>query len=235
MVALRVVVVLCLVLAALSPRPARACGNAVGSPEIDALSAANRALEREDFESARRLAARAEASPDSLPGQVEHARRIIALSHARDEEASTDARLRAIDILREIRRQEPRSDVRSASDLGEALARLPSTAEEARSLLEPLARRDLLGSPHAYLALARVAEDDATRSMALRRCAVIAEDEGMCRVSILSVARRDRIGARALGAVLALLAVVTGGAVLLGLARQWRRRSRSLLAAETSA
>ena len=62
-----------------------------------------------------------------------------------------------------------------AVDLGEALTMLPHTRAEGKKLLENLDRRDLMGSPYGYLALARVraesGEADASRA-AIERCKV---------------------------------------------------------------
>ncbi len=70
-----------------------------------------------------------------------------------------------------------------AADLGEALAMQPHTRSEAKTLLESLDRRDLLGSPHAYRALAKLrAEDgeaDASR-VALDRCRIRAKRPETC-------------------------------------------------------
>jgi hypothetical protein len=70
-----------------------------------------------------------------------------------------------------------------AADLGEALAMQPHTRAEAKKLLESLDRRDLLGSAHAYRALAKLrAEDgeaDASR-VALDRCRMRAKRPETC-------------------------------------------------------
>lgn len=62
-----------------------------------------------------------------------------------------------------------------AADLGEALALRPHSRVEAKTLLESLDRRDLLGSAYAYRALAKLraedGESDASR-VALERCRV---------------------------------------------------------------
>lgn len=74
-----------------------------------------------------------------------------------------------------------------AVDLGEALTMLSHTRAEGKKLLEDLDRRDLMGSPYGYLALARVraaaGEADASRA-AIERCKVRAVRPEACIVPL---------------------------------------------------
>ena len=74
-----------------------------------------------------------------------------------------------------------------AVDLGEALTMLSHTRAEGKKLLESLDRRDLLGSPYGYLALARVraeaGEVDASRA-AIERCKVRTDRAETCVVPL---------------------------------------------------
>ena len=69
------------------------------------------------------------------------------------------------------------------TQLGEALSRLESGREEARTLLESLAQRDLIASPEGYKALAELRMehgDSAGRELAMKRCESMAADSKVC-------------------------------------------------------
>ncbi len=71
----------------------------------------------------------------------------------------------------------------ATADLAEAQTSLARTRATGIATLEDLDRRDLLGSPHAYLALARArnAQGDAGGMLAaVRRCAMMSTDRKLC-------------------------------------------------------
>jgi len=72
------------------------------------------------------------------------------------------------------------------TQLGEALAQVDGGHEEARTLLESLAARDLIGSPQGYRALAELrlqTGDEAGRILAMKRCESMAATNKICGVS----------------------------------------------------
>ncbi|HET7539285.1 MAG TPA: hypothetical protein VFK05_05415 [Polyangiaceae bacterium] len=72
------------------------------------------------------------------------------------------------------------------TDLGEALAKLPDGRDEARTILESLAARDLIGSPQGYKALAELRlqrGDEAGQKLAMKRCESMAATSAVCRSS----------------------------------------------------
>jgi hypothetical protein len=74
-------------------------------------------------------------------------------------------------------------DPAARTELAEALARVDTTREEARHILEDLAGRDLITSPEGYAALADLREragDDAGRRAALERCKTMAHGGVTC-------------------------------------------------------
>jgi predicted Zn-dependent protease len=89
----------------------------------------------------------------------------------------------AIQSLREIDQKRP-NDPAVQADLGEALSKVPHGQEEALTILQRLAGKDLMGSPHAYAALAklRTAHGDAPGAeAALKRCEEMARGQGICK------------------------------------------------------
>jgi hypothetical protein len=84
--------------------------------------------------------------------------------------------------LREIDKAK-NSEPASRTELAEALARIDATRDEARSILEDLAKRDLITSPEGYAALASLREragDDAGKRAALERCRSMAHGATVC-------------------------------------------------------
>jgi len=74
-------------------------------------------------------------------------------------------------------------DVALKTDLAEAMARIPEQRAEARTILEELARRDLIASPEGYAALAslRSQSGDADgQKLALKRCEAMAKSQDAC-------------------------------------------------------
>lgn len=74
-------------------------------------------------------------------------------------------------------------DVGLKTDLAEAMARVPAHRVEARSILEDLAKRDLIASPEGYAALAalrRETGDVNGQKLALQRCEAMAKSQDAC-------------------------------------------------------
>lgn len=120
------------------------------------------------------------------------ARRVFALAVVRmngASPASASAATRAanldwaVSVLRELDRTRP-NDPAVQADLGEALSKVPATHGEALLLLSRLAERDLMGSPHAFTALASLRADEGDRAAAeaaVQRCETISRHPGLCR------------------------------------------------------
>jgi hypothetical protein len=88
----------------------------------------------------------------------------------------------AIETLRALDEKRV-NDPRAQADLAEARTRLGRTRAAAVKVLEDLDQRDLLGSPFAYLALARArraAGDDGGSQAAIRRCSMMSSDKRRC-------------------------------------------------------
>jgi hypothetical protein len=76
-----------------------------------------------------------------------------------------------------------KDDTSVETDLAEALSRVDAHKQEAREILERLAKRDLVASPEGYAALARLrkqAGDAAGTKLALERCQAMAEKGAVC-------------------------------------------------------
>jgi hypothetical protein len=69
------------------------------------------------------------------------------------------------------------------TDLGEALSKVDGGTDEARSLLESLAARDLVATPEGYKALAELRSqrgDDRGQQLAMKRCESMASSAKVC-------------------------------------------------------
>ncbi|HYQ41495.1 MAG TPA: hypothetical protein VER11_06000 [Polyangiaceae bacterium] len=69
------------------------------------------------------------------------------------------------------------------TELGEALSKLDGGQDEARTILESLAARDLIGSAQGYKALAELRlqkGDDAGQKLAMKRCESMASTSKVC-------------------------------------------------------
>lgn len=72
------------------------------------------------------------------------------------------------------------------TELGEALSRLDTGKDEARTLLESLAARDLVATPQGYKALAELRQqkgDEAGQQLAMKRCESMAASSKVCESS----------------------------------------------------
>lgn len=89
----------------------------------------------------------------------------------------------AAQSLREIDQKRP-NDPTVQADLGEALAKLPNSQPEAMKILQGLAQKDLMGSPHAYAALAKLRTEKGDTEGALaaiKRCEEMSKSPGICK------------------------------------------------------
>jgi hypothetical protein len=124
--------------------------------------------------------------------------RVFALAVARSNGAITEASLGiptktdwapagnlawAVQSLREIDQKRP-NDPAVQADLGEALSMVAHAKDEALTILQRLAEKDLMGSPHAYAALAKLRTahgDTAGAEAAVKRCEAMARGQGICK------------------------------------------------------
>ncbi|MBX3216591.1 MAG: hypothetical protein KF850_31435 [Labilithrix sp.] len=89
----------------------------------------------------------------------------------------------AVQSIREIDAKRP-NDPTVQADLGEALSKLPHGQKESMTILQGLAQKDLMGSPHAYAALARLRSeqgDAAGAQAAIKRCEEMSKTPGVCK------------------------------------------------------
>ena len=94
----------------------------------------------------------------------------------------------AVQSLRELDAKRP-NDPTVQADLGEALSKLPHGQAEGLAILSKLAQKDLMGSPHAYAALAKMLSeqgDMAGAEAAVKRCEEMSKSPGVCRPRVPS-------------------------------------------------
>jgi len=184
------------------PSTAHACGMSVRmeqlqprpTPPIEISNAEKAANEGASLVAARKVLSvfpqirSATAGHDPLETR---ALRVLAVSIARSESAVQPGWSRFADLswaeqaMREIDAKRP-NDPSVQADLGEVLSRIPTKRDEAMKLLSQLAESDLMGSPHAYAALARLRSqrgDEAGSALALQRCVTMAgaNHQSVCR------------------------------------------------------
>lgn len=101
-----------------------------------------------------------------------------------DAEWTPNANLEwALQAIREIDAKRP-NDPTVQADLGEALSKLPQHQAEALKILQGLAQKDLMGSPHAYAALAKLRTetgDSTGAEAAVKRCEEMSKVPGVCK------------------------------------------------------
>jgi hypothetical protein len=139
---------------------------------------------------------------------VERAQRVLALAAARHDGAlpiarevpehaqgawrGKEAEQRAenvewsVDRLRAIAKVKE-NDPGSETDLAEALSHLDGGKKEARTILERLAKTDLITSPEGYAALAQLraeSGDAAGEQVAMQRCERMARSASVCRAGV---------------------------------------------------
>jgi predicted Zn-dependent protease len=101
---------------------------------------------------------------------------------AKSDEERASRMVSALKALRALHDQSP-DNVTMEGDLGEALAAVPGNEEEALEVLSKLADKDLLGSPQAYSALARLRFQQGLvkKSVeAMQRCNAMAGGADIC-------------------------------------------------------
>jgi hypothetical protein len=166
-------------LAFCTPSIASACGSAVEmvrptpSP-AQMVASAEKVLEVSPAEAARVIN---KAFPDIravVPGAnavATRALRVLAVATIRSSAKAEDLSW-AIQALRDID-QVKKNDPAVQADLGEALSKTDKGRTEALSILSKLADKDLMGSPHAYAALAKLRQekgDAAGAQAAMTKC-----------------------------------------------------------------
>jgi hypothetical protein len=169
--------------------PANACENATASefPAVKQLRRAEEALDDGDVERSRTLASEVAEGKVHLPFSMRddlksRATRIVALSWIRDPKAMPRDIEKATEMLRVDLAARETPDAARQADLGEAYARAGQD-EAAYQMLRGLDEKDLIGSPYAYAALARVAAkrgDHGRADLARRRCSQISSNAAIC-------------------------------------------------------
>ena len=106
----------------------------------------------------------------------------------------------AVQSLREVDQKRP-NDPTVQADLGEALSKTASGQAEALKILQGLAQKDLMGSPHAYAALAKLRTqtgDSAGAEAAIKRCEEMSKTPGVCKpVAPSSPSSKPSVAAKA--------------------------------------
>jgi hypothetical protein len=164
-------------LAFCTPSIANACVSAVRlarpSPTTTVASA-EKVLEVSPAEAARVVKENFPNIRSVVPGAdpiTTRALRVLAVATVRSNANAEDLAW-AVQKLRDIEKVKP-NDPAVQADLGEALSKLPSGKTEAFAILSKLADKDLMGSPHAYAALATLKQekgDAAGAQAAMNRC-----------------------------------------------------------------
>ena len=201
-----------LVIAFAVPAPALACGGAIVMRHFQApkkqppppvlVADAEKKLEAGDHAAAAAAVARAfpkVKSGAAAAGLEGRALRVAALATVRSEGAvgpggakTSDPKARERNLAwsaTALKALDAKADAERGGDpslkanVGEALARVGATRDEAFRVLKDLSDRDLMGSPSAYAALARLASergDEALERTARGRCETMGGGAGVC-------------------------------------------------------
>jgi hypothetical protein len=118
----------------------------------------------------------------ALSVQSEVPREVLgAWAGVKEGEATSNVRW-SVEVL-ERQSESKVDDMALKTDLAEAMARVPEQRQRARTILEDLAKRDLIASPEGYAALAmlRSQSGDADgQKVALKRCEAMAKNQDAC-------------------------------------------------------
>lgn len=189
------IIPLVVVLSAFAPAPADACENAVLATDevIAGVKEAEKLLNQGKPAQARgrieALLAGAEGFDEQTPsakGLTNRAMRIISLANVRIDDRQGAFRkvtlANAVRFLSWLVKDSP-NDPAKKTDLGEALAK--TDPPKAKKILEDLANRDILTTPYAYAALARLRAADGDvkgRDEAIAKCKQMAKVESTCKL-----------------------------------------------------
>jgi hypothetical protein len=181
------------VLCAFAPVPANACGNVVLATDKAVatvkeaeklLNDGNPAEARRKIEALMNGASGFDEQTPSAKGLANRANRIISLANVRIDDRKGEGRKvvlgGAVHFLSRIAKDSP-NDAAKMTDLGEALAK--TNPPKAKKILEDLAKRDVVTTPYAYAALARLRAadgDDEGRDEAVGKCKKMAKIESIC-------------------------------------------------------
>jgi hypothetical protein len=230
--------------ASLVATPSAACLNEVLKLDeaVKLLATAQDEVDRGELDEARTAARRAGAGRVGWEGTkdehlVSRAIRIRALADARDPNASMDALQTDEDIIAQERRRHPSDPVLDA-EYAELLARIPGRADDAHDILAPLVKRDLVGSPWALAALARVSKDPKEAADARATCERVTAEPFICGTQTVQSAQQQRLFAPAskppresIGATVMVSSAAVTLAIAGGLAIVIVRRRRRIAAA----
>lgn len=183
------------ILAALAPAPTDACENAILATDeaIAAVKAAEKLLNEgkpaDALDKIYKTMGSADEFDEQTPsskGLTKRAQRIKALADVRIDNRKGEYRKAALSnavvYLSQIAKDSPK-DPAKLSDLGEALAK--TNPPKAKKILEDLASRDIITTPYAYAALARLRaadKDEKGRDEALAKCKQMAKVESICQL-----------------------------------------------------
>jgi hypothetical protein len=98
---------------------------------------------------------------------------------ARAKAANLEWAIGALARMRDEKKADPALD----TDYAEALSKVDAHEAEARDVLERLASEDLVATPEAYRALARLraeSGDESGRKLAMQRCEAMSKSKGTC-------------------------------------------------------
>lgn len=219
----RVLLALALPFVALADHPARACGNEMRLVEDSptrVVAQLDRRLREGDYYATATLVLHSYPTIRTTPAGAslleDRVLRIMALANARTRgelsvgwlwsgiTAGEKRRnfLWALETMRALAKLRPDHPA-MMTDLAEVLAydtRTPAHLEEARALLEGLAKRDLVTSSHGYHALAKLREiagDLAGREAAVARCEAMSRCTTCCRQGLAPTPAPSKPGAQA--------------------------------------